>query len=175
MSAGEPTLRRPQGERDDGTVGLVFPARPAGGPPGCGTATGKPHAGAYGRGGNRRLARGADAAFNQGMDDEGRLRLRGVHVRPVDELGAIEIGRLVALVEAMDVDLQTTGLSRRGDARTMVKMRLQASRRLQEWLDRYAMTSRGRAELLRSLSGTSLAADIARRRNVADDDVEAQS
>ena len=64
---------------------------------------------------------------------------------PMDELGAAEIARLTALIEAMDADIAAAGLTRRGDARTMVKLRLQASRRLQEWLDRYAMTPRGRA------------------------------
>jgi len=90
--------------------------------------------------------------------------LASPHLGPLDDLGAAEIGRLTALIEAMDADLSASGLIRRGDARTMVKLRLQASRRLQEWLDRYAMTPRGRAEFLHSLSGGALAAEIARRR-----------
>jgi hypothetical protein len=91
------------------------------------------------------------------------------YVGDVDELGAAEIGRLVALIEAMDHELEHGGLTRRGDARAMVKLRLQASRRLQDWLDRYAMTPRGRAEFLSSLAGGGLAAEIAKRRGEAPD------
>src|SRR5216683_1410463 len=64
----------------------------------------------------------------------------GPQVSRLDELGAQEIGRLVALIEAIDNDIGKNGLTRRGDARAIVKLRLQASRRLQEWLDRYGMT-----------------------------------
>lgn len=63
-------------------------------------------------------------------------------VRSPDEFGAAEIGRLLALIEAMDDEIDTNGLTRWGDARSLVKLRLQASRRLEEWLDRYAMTPR---------------------------------
>jgi hypothetical protein len=89
----------------------------------------------------------------------------GPHVHPIDELGAIEIGRLVALIEAADADLATNGLTRRGDARALLKLRLQASRRLQEWLSAYGRTPRGRAQLIRDVSsGASLSAEIAKRR-----------
>ena len=82
----------------------------------------------------------------------------------MDEIGATEIGRLVALLEAADLDLATNGLTRKGDARALLKLRLQASRRLQEWLGVYGMTPRGRALLARDVASGSLSVEIARRR-----------
>ena len=90
--------------------------------------------------------------------------LAAPHVGGMDEFGAAEIGRLVALIEAMDAELDANGLTRRGDVRSLVKLRLQASRRLEEWLDRYALTPRGRADWARALAAGSLGAEIARRR-----------
>jgi hypothetical protein len=87
------------------------------------------------------------------------------HVSTLDATGAEEIGALIALIEAMDADIAERGLTRRGDARALVKLRLQASRRLQDWLAAYGMTPRSRAEFLREhLAGRSLIADLNRRR-----------
>lgn len=85
-------------------------------------------------------------------------------VRAMDEHGAAEIGRLVALIEAMDLEIEKNGLTRRGDARSMIKLRLQASRQLQQWLDRYALTPRGRVEFISTHAHGGLAPEIARRR-----------
>jgi hypothetical protein len=90
-------------------------------------------------------------------------------VRPIDEFGAVEVGRIVALIEAIDEDLDARGLtSRSGEARSLLKYRMQASRHLQSWLDRYALTPRGRADVLHAVSSGSLGAEIARRRAEAD-------
>jgi hypothetical protein len=86
------------------------------------------------------------------------------HTIGIDEVGAQEIGRLVAMIEAIDGDIVEDGLTRKGDARTIVKLRLQASRRLQEWLSAYGMTPKGRAEFVQSLARGKLVAEIARRR-----------
>lgn len=111
--------------------------------------------GVYSRAGRALSSRAAEIA-DAIMDEE--------HVRGMDEHGAAEIGRLVALIEAMDFEIEKNGLTRRGDARSMIKLRLQASRQLQQWLDRYAMTPRGRVELVSTYAHGGLAAEIARRR-----------
>ena len=112
--------------------------------------------GVYARSGGRALSPRAAAIAD--------AILASPQIGTVDDLGVAEIARLVDLIERMDADLAECGLTRRGDARAMVKLRLQASRRLQDWLDRFAMTPRGRAEFVQSLSGGALAAEIARRR-----------
>ena len=97
--------------------------------------------GIYAKSGGRALSPRA-AAINDAI-------LTSPHLGPVDDLGAAEIARLVDLIERMDAELDQTGLTRRGDARSLLKLRLQASRRLQDWLDRFGMTPRGRAEFSR--------------------------
>jgi hypothetical protein len=91
------------------------------------------------------------------------------HIKPLDALGAQEIGALVAMLESIDADLANRGLTKRsGEARTLVKLRLQASRRLQDWCSQYGLTPRSRAELLRDLGATSVAVELARRREAED-------
>ena len=90
------------------------------------------------------------------------------YVREPDEFAAAEVGRLIALIEAMDYEIDTNGLTRRGDARSIVKLRLQASRRLEEWLNRLGFTPRGRADLVSTIARAGLAAEIARRRGQPD-------
>jgi hypothetical protein len=86
-------------------------------------------------------------------------------VGPLDEIAAVETARLVALIEAADRDLAVRGLThRRGDARKLLQLRLQASRRLEAWLSAFGMTPRSRVELVRQLAEGGLAAEIARRR-----------
>jgi hypothetical protein len=89
-------------------------------------------------------------------------------IREADEFAAAEVGRLVALIEAMDDEIERNGLTRRGDVRSIVKLRLQASRRLEEWLDRLGFTPRGRADLVSTIARGGLAAEIARRRSQPD-------
>jgi hypothetical protein len=84
---------------------------------------------------------------------------------PADVFGAEEIGSLIATIEAIDIELQAGGLVRRGaDRVALLKLRIQASRRLAEWLDRYGMTPRGRVEFVHMLKSGALANEIARRR-----------
>ena len=90
------------------------------------------------------------------------------YVREPDEFAAAEVGRLIALIEAMDHEIDTNGLTRRGDARSIVKLRLQASRRLEEWLNRLGFTPRGRADLVSTIARAGLAAEMARRRGQPD-------
>src|SRR3954465_15972396 len=50
------------------------------------------------------------------------------HTAPIDELGAVEIAKLMATIEAIDADLDERGLTRRnGDPRALVDLRLRAS------------------------------------------------
>lgn len=86
------------------------------------------------------------------------------HVCEVDGVGAQEIGRVIALIEALDDEIAKNGVVRRGDVRHVVKLRLAASRRLEGWLAAYGMTPASRARLLREISAGSVAAEIARRR-----------
>lgn len=90
------------------------------------------------------------------------------YIREPDEFAAAEAGRLVALIAAMDEEIEKNGLTRRGDVRSIVKLRLQASRRLEEWLERLGFTPRGRAELISTIARGGLAAEIARRRGKPD-------
>ena len=88
------------------------------------------------------------------------------HVTALDEIGAVGIGRLEALIETLDRVIADNGAvnARSGKVRALVDLRLRASRRLGEWLDRYGMTPKGRAEWARTLTDGGLAAEIARRR-----------
>jgi hypothetical protein len=55
------------------------------------------------------------------------------HTVPLDEYGALEIGRLVALIDALDAALTRGGVIGRHDkVRSVVDLRLRASRRLAE-------------------------------------------
>lgn len=61
------------------------------------------------------------------------------HSAPIDTLGAVEIGRLEALIEALDAEIERLGLGSKGPkVGTLLEMRLRATRRLSEWLGQYA-------------------------------------
>ncbi len=93
------------------------------------------------------------------------------HTDPMDELGAIEIAKLLILIDRIDADLAERGVTRlrSGAARGVVDHRLRATRRLAEWLDRYGMTPKGRTEWAKQLAEGGLAADIARRRRIREE------
>ena len=95
------------------------------------------------------------------------LILCAAHTSPLDRIAAEEVGSLIALVEAIDGDLATTGLTKKGEARSLLKLRIQYSRRIQEWCDRFGMNPRARAELLRDLGAGSVALEFARRRETS--------
>ena len=90
--------------------------------------------------------------------------LEAPHTVELDEIGAVEIGRLEALIEAIDRDLAERGLTTRGgNSRRLLDLRLRASRRLAEWLDRYGMTPHARAEWAARLARPSFAEEVERR------------
>ncbi len=87
------------------------------------------------------------------------------HVVGLDRFGAEEIGSLLALIEALDAEIDRGGpLTRNGAPRKVVDLRLRASGRLERWLATYGLTPAARADLLARLAEGGLAAEIARRR-----------
>lgn len=90
------------------------------------------------------------------------------HVDGLDQLGAEEIGSLVALVEALDRELDKRGpVTRDGGPRKILELRLRASGRLERWLSAYGLTPAARAELLATLATGGLAHEIAQRRRAS--------
>jgi hypothetical protein len=86
------------------------------------------------------------------------------HVAPCDAVGAAQIARLEARVEALDRALSHPRLSPQKLA-LLGDLQLRAIRRLTELLDRYGMTPKGRAEWARQLAeGESLAETSRRKR-----------
>jgi hypothetical protein len=83
----------------------------------------------------------------------------------IDAVGAAEIGSLVALIEACDADILVNGLTKRGEVRSILKMRDQLSRRLQGWTDRYAMNPRARIEMHSAITRGTVGSDFASRRD----------
>jgi hypothetical protein len=90
------------------------------------------------------------------------------HTVDADVIGATEIAKLTAMVEAIDKDLEERGLTTKGEARTMIDLRLRASRQLRDALAAFGFTPKARAEWLRDLASGSLADDIRRRRQEAE-------
>jgi hypothetical protein len=83
----------------------------------------------------------------------------------LDGIGAGEIGALLALIERLDEDIGARGVTGRGgDVRGLIKMRVQASRRLESWLREYALTPSSRARFLHERASGSLAFELARRK-----------
>ena len=87
------------------------------------------------------------------------------HTAPIDTLGAVEIGRLEALIEALDAEIGRIGVGSKGaKIGTLLEMRLRATRRLSEWLGQYGITPKGRAEWARQLAESETLAETIRRR-----------
>ncbi len=95
--------------------------------------------------------------------------MREPHTQPIDALGAAEIGRLEALIEVIDDAIADLSVKNRSaKVERLVEMRLRASRRLAEWLDRYGATPKGRAEWARQLAeGETYAETLRRKREAA--------
>jgi hypothetical protein len=107
----------------------------------------------------------ARGALDQRAAEIAEAVLAAEHTVALDELGAIEIGRLEALIQAMDLELARRGLTNRGgDARSLIDLRLRASRRLSEWLDKFGLNPAARAEWTARLASGGIAGEIARRR-----------
>jgi hypothetical protein len=73
--------------------------------------------------------------------------LAAPHAVPLDQPAAEEIGSLVALLEAIDSDLAKRGLTnRRGDARSLLDLRVRVSGRLERWLREFGATPASRID-----------------------------
>jgi hypothetical protein len=96
--------------------------------------------------------------------------LAASHTVPLDRLAAEELGRLLALIEAIDDDLAQRGLTNRsGNARTLLDLRLRASGRLERWCAQLGLTPAARASWVTALAhGESLAETLRRQRNEGD-------
>lgn len=93
------------------------------------------------------------------------------HTGDADIIGAIEIAKLLDLIDRIDADLAKRGLlNRQGDARRILELRARYSQRLAEWLDRFGLNPKARAEWTRTLAeGESLAQTIRRKVQEAED------
>ena len=116
-------------------------------------------------GNTNRLQHGVFSADRRALEPRAReiaeRVLEAPHTIELDEIGAAEIGRLQALIEAVDADIAARGLTgKRGDVRAIVDLRLRASRRLAEWLDRYGLNPHARAEWAQRMAS---AAEFKRR------------
>jgi len=88
------------------------------------------------------------------------------HVVPLDRLAAEEIGRLQAMIEAIDDYLATRPIvNRKGEAHSLIAPRLRASALLQRLCVEFGLTPASRAALDSSCSlDESLAATLAAQR-----------
>jgi len=90
------------------------------------------------------------------------------HTDDVDWIGAREIGRLEARIEALDAEIDRVGMAGSGQRlKWLLDLRLRAGRNLLEALDRFGMTPKGRATWARELAQGGLAAEIAARRRAS--------
>jgi len=78
--------------------------------------------------------------------------MAAAHTSPLDQLAAEEIGSLVALIEAADRDLAERGLTRKGEARSLLELRIRLSGRLERWLKEFGGTPASRLAWVDSLS-----------------------
>ena len=91
--------------------------------------------------------------------------LRAPWACELDRLGALEIGRLEALIEKIDQAIEQGGITGKGgQVKAVVDIRIRASRRLTEVLALYGLLPHARASWAAALGGSNLSAEIARRR-----------
>lgn len=75
---------------------------------------------------------------------------------PLDELAAMEVARLISIIEAADRDLDERGLTDHlGEPRGLVEYRIRLSGRLERWLRQLGATPQARAELSAQLGQSS--------------------
>lgn len=105
-------------------------------------------------------------ALEPRAQDVAEALMAAPHTVELDGLGALEVGRLEALVEAIDRELARGDVAGRGERGStwLIDVRLRASRRLGEWTDRFGMNPKARAEWARDLAATETLADQIRRR-----------
>ena len=79
--------------------------------------------------------------------------LRAGHLDPtLDEVACVEVGRLIAVIEACDRSIESRGVvTGSGGARNIVSIRLSASRALESWLSQLGQTPRARADVVSAL------------------------
>jgi hypothetical protein len=84
------------------------------------------------------------------------------HAVPLDQIAAEEIGALVATLEAIDEDLGRRGLTdRKGNARSLLELRIRISGRLERWLREFGATPASRVEWVERISrGETIAAAL---------------
>src|SRR5438045_1928201 len=100
---------------------------------------------------------------------EGRARevaealLEAPHTTPLDRVGAEELGALVALIEAIDDDLSSRGLTnRKGEARSLLELRIRASGRLERWLKEFGATPASRVDWVETMRRGSAVVEVVR-------------
>lgn len=82
---------------------------------------------------------------------------------PLDQIAAEEIGSLVALLEAIDADLDEHGLTTgKGEARSLLDLRVRVSGRLERWLREFGATPAARVEWAGSLGRAEAMATVMR-------------
>src|SRR5205085_1477021 len=83
--------------------------------------------------------------------------LRAGHLDPgLDEIACVEVGRLIAVIEACDASIESRGVvTGSGGARNIVSIRLSASRALESWLSQLGQTPRARADVVAALRDIS--------------------
>lgn len=79
--------------------------------------------------------------------------LQAGHLDPgLDEIACVEVGRLIAVMEACDQSIESRGVvTGSGGARNIVSIRLSASRALESWLGQLGQTPKSRAEVVGAL------------------------
>jgi len=90
--------------------------------------------------------------------------LQAPHTVPLDRLGAEEIGAVIAILERIDEELLANGLTdRKGNARSLVELRVRLSGRLERWLAAYGATPAARVQWVHALTDGKSLADVVRR------------
>jgi hypothetical protein len=92
----------------------------------------------------RGLRHGAYSANGRALEPRAREIAEAIldapHTVDLDEIGAVEIGRLEALIESIDAEIAKRGVvNGRGQVRTLLEIRLRASKKLSSWLARFGM------------------------------------
>jgi hypothetical protein len=83
---------------------------------------------------------------------------------PLDRIAAEEVGAIVAMIEAIDEELLSGGLTdRSGKARSLVDLRVRLSGRLERWLRQFGATPASRVEWVGQLAQGESLVDLVRK------------
>ncbi len=85
------------------------------------------------------------------------------HVAETDYAAALEIAKLVLLIDRIDAALADGRLERSGLLRTLVDERRRMSAQLERWYSAFGVTPASRLDFARAVTGGSLANEIQRR------------